>query len=161
MYSHDELLVHSLNCNFGFDFPNCEAMREINTKIIVSWVHKQFNNQGHILLYIYMYVLNCIRIGHCWTTSTYVRWMTPCFYTLTITSTFALLIPVSLRFYGCVQTHTCKWTSHKETTIDFLDYDLHLKTWPDYIYTAHMGEVMKVRLSCYLAFLSNHSKTWW
>ena len=45
MYSCDELFMRSLECYFGVYFPRCCATREINTKITLSWAHKQFATQ--------------------------------------------------------------------------------------------------------------------
>ena len=52
MYSCDELFMRSLECYFGVYFPRCCATREINTKITLSWAHKQFATQVHTLFYI-------------------------------------------------------------------------------------------------------------
>ena len=62
MYSCDELFIHSHECYFGAYFPCCCATREINTKITLSWAHKQFATWVHTLFSIYrIYVLgvNC------------------------------------------------------------------------------------------------------
>ena len=41
-YSSDELFLRSRDGYFGVYFPSCEATREINTKITLEWMHKQF-----------------------------------------------------------------------------------------------------------------------
>ena len=46
--------MHSLECYFGVYFPRCCATREINTKITLSWAHKQFATRVHALFYIYL-----------------------------------------------------------------------------------------------------------
>ena len=53
MYSRDELFLCSLECYFGVYFPSCEAMREISTKMTLSWAQKQFGSQVHTLFSIY------------------------------------------------------------------------------------------------------------
>ena len=53
MYSHDKLFLHSLECYFGVNFPSWEATREINTKITLSWVLKQFITRVHTLFSMY------------------------------------------------------------------------------------------------------------
>ena len=53
MYSCDELLMHSLECYFVVHFPRCCATREINTKITLSWAHKQFATRVHTIFSIY------------------------------------------------------------------------------------------------------------
>ena len=45
--------MRSLECYFGVYFPRCCATREINTKITLSWAHKQFVTRVHILFYMY------------------------------------------------------------------------------------------------------------
>ena len=45
--------MRSLECYFGVYFPCCCATREINTKITLSWVHKQFATRVHTLFSIY------------------------------------------------------------------------------------------------------------
>ena len=52
MYSYDELFMRSLECYFGLYFPRCCTTREINTKITLSWAHKQFATRVHTLFYI-------------------------------------------------------------------------------------------------------------
>ena len=41
----------SNECYFGVYFPRCCATREINTKITLSWAHKQFATRVHTLFY--------------------------------------------------------------------------------------------------------------
>ena len=53
MYSCDELFMRPLECYFGVYFPRCCATREINTKITLSWAHKQFATRVHTFFYIY------------------------------------------------------------------------------------------------------------
>ena len=53
-----ELFMRSLECYFGDYFPGCCATREINTKITLSWAHKQFATWVHTLFYIY----SCISV---------------------------------------------------------------------------------------------------
>ena len=60
MYSCDELFLHSLECYFCVYFPRCLATQEINTKITLSWVVKQFITQVHTLSSI------SNRIECCW-----------------------------------------------------------------------------------------------
>ena len=45
--------MRSLECYFGVYFLRCCATREINTKITLSWTHKQFATRVHTLFYIY------------------------------------------------------------------------------------------------------------
>ena len=52
MYSCDEPFMRSLECYFGVYFPSCCATREINTKITLSWAHKQFATRVHTLFSI-------------------------------------------------------------------------------------------------------------
>ena len=49
------MFLRSLGCYFGVYFPSCEATREINNKITLSWALKQFVTRVHTLLYIYIY----------------------------------------------------------------------------------------------------------
>ena len=44
--------MRSLECYFGVYFPRCCATQEINTKITLSWAHKQFATRVHTLFYI-------------------------------------------------------------------------------------------------------------
>ena len=46
--------MRSLECYFGVCFPRCLATREINTKITLSWAHKQFATRIHTLFYMYI-----------------------------------------------------------------------------------------------------------
>ena len=52
MYSWDKLFWHSLECYFGIYFPSYFTTREINTKIALLWVFKQFVTWVHTLFYI-------------------------------------------------------------------------------------------------------------
>ena len=54
MYSRDELFQCSLECYFCVYFSRCFATWEINTKITLSWVLKQFVTRVHTLFYIYL-----------------------------------------------------------------------------------------------------------
>ena len=47
MCSSEELFQRSQEGYFGVYFPSCEAMREINTKITLKWMQKQFRNEGN------------------------------------------------------------------------------------------------------------------
>ena len=60
VYACDELFMHSLECYFGIYFPCCSTTQEINTKITLKWVHKQFAIQVHTLL---LYPRNEVRGG--------------------------------------------------------------------------------------------------
>ena len=51
MYSSDELFRCWRQGYFGVYFPSCEATREINTKITLWWVQKQFFTRVHISFY--------------------------------------------------------------------------------------------------------------
>ena len=51
MHLSDELFQHSREGYFGVYFPSWEATREINTKITLEWVQKQFVTRVHILFY--------------------------------------------------------------------------------------------------------------
>ena len=51
MYSSDELFQCSRGGYFGVYFLSCEATREINTKITLEWVQKQFVRRVHTLFY--------------------------------------------------------------------------------------------------------------
>ena len=53
MYCHDELFMGPLKGYFALYFPGRFATQEINTKITISWAHKQLATQGHILSSIY------------------------------------------------------------------------------------------------------------
>ena len=44
-----------LQCYFGVYFPSCEATREINTKITLSWVLKQFVTRVNTLISMNMF----------------------------------------------------------------------------------------------------------
>ena len=48
-HSSVNLVFISLECYFGVYFPRCCATREINTKITLSWAHKQFATRVHTL----------------------------------------------------------------------------------------------------------------
>ena len=50
--------MRSLKYYFGVYFPRFFVTREINTKINISWGHKQFATRVHSLLYIYIYIYN-------------------------------------------------------------------------------------------------------
>ena len=47
----NELFICSQEVYFGVYFPSCEAMREINTKIVLIWTHKQFVMKVHTLFH--------------------------------------------------------------------------------------------------------------
>ena len=47
-----KLFMHSLEWHFDVYFPRCWATREINTKITISWAHKQFATRVHTLFYL-------------------------------------------------------------------------------------------------------------
>ena len=47
----------SLEWYFGVYFPRCCATWEINTKITLSWVHKQFAMLVHTLFYIHIFIV--------------------------------------------------------------------------------------------------------
>ena len=53
-----------LECYFGVYFPRCCATREINTKITLSWVHKQFATRVHTLISIYHHCGQTLTIDH-------------------------------------------------------------------------------------------------
>ena len=53
MYCCDELFMHSLKCYFGIHLPRCCATRAINTKITLSWAHKQFTTRVLTLFSMY------------------------------------------------------------------------------------------------------------
>ena len=55
MYSCDQLFMHSLECYFGVLFPLLLTIREINTKIALLWVQKQF--AIHYSMYIMLQIL--------------------------------------------------------------------------------------------------------
>ena len=59
MYSREELFLSSLECYFCVYFPSCEATREINTKITLSWALKQFVTRVH-------YSMSCITTQLYW-----------------------------------------------------------------------------------------------
>ena len=52
MYSHDELFKRSLECYLGVYLPHCVEKREMNTKITLLWVHKQFTTWVPTLCYM-------------------------------------------------------------------------------------------------------------
>ena len=64
MYSCDELFMRSLECYFGVYFPRCCATREINTKITLSWAHKQFTTRVHTLFYINYASMLGLKLNH-------------------------------------------------------------------------------------------------
>ena len=47
----NKLFICSQEVYFGVYFPSCEAMREINTKIVLMWTHKQFVMKVHTLFH--------------------------------------------------------------------------------------------------------------
>ena len=51
IYVRGELFMRSREGYFGVYFPSCAATREINTKITLEWVHKQFVTRVHTLFY--------------------------------------------------------------------------------------------------------------
>ena len=66
-----ELFLRSLECYFGVYFPRCFATREINTKITLSWVLKQFVT--YIILYIFRkYSHELITANFSWTRLSYM-----------------------------------------------------------------------------------------
>ena len=52
-----KLFMYSWEHYFGVYFLICETTREINTKITLSWVHKQFITSVHTLLYFLHYIM--------------------------------------------------------------------------------------------------------
>ena len=52
MYSSDELFQRSRQGYLGVYFPNCEATREIDSKITLVWAQKHFVTRVHTLFYI-------------------------------------------------------------------------------------------------------------
>ena len=58
MYQSGELLMHSLKYYFDVFFRSYEAMRELNIKITLEWVHKQFAMTIHTSFYFLHDMIN-------------------------------------------------------------------------------------------------------
>ena len=69
MYSRDELFLRSLERYFGVYVPRCFAIREIKTKISLSWALKQFVTRVHTSFSIYTISLFRNGIDSCATKS--------------------------------------------------------------------------------------------
>ena len=53
MFCHDVLVIRSGELYFGVLYPRCYTTREINTKIILWWAHKQSGTPAHTLFSMY------------------------------------------------------------------------------------------------------------
>ena len=60
MYSRDGLFLRSLKCYFCAYFPRCFAIREMNTKITLTWAPKQFVTRVHTLFSMYFIEWKCV-----------------------------------------------------------------------------------------------------
>ena len=60
MYLSGELFIHSWEGYFGVYFLSCKTTREINTKITLEWVHKQFVTRvvAHTLIHFLHDIMN-------------------------------------------------------------------------------------------------------
>ena len=52
--------MHSFKGYFGVYFHRCLETRDMNTKVILLWVHKQFAILVHILFYINLQTIGVI-----------------------------------------------------------------------------------------------------
>ena len=60
MYSRGERFMRSREGYFDVYFPSCAATREINTKITLEWVQKQFVTRVHTLFYFLHDITNSL-----------------------------------------------------------------------------------------------------